>query len=99
MTNEGIKAYGNMHEILQEFSQSIENYITSTKSDLQNMNLDVKSLGNSWKDDHYQLFVDAIEPSLKEIEVQVNKLESIKADLDMRAERFKMAIEKFKNKI
>ena len=99
MTNEGIKAYGNMHEILQEFSRSIEDYITSTKSDLQTMNMNVKSLGGSWRDEHYQLFVEAIEPSLKEIEIQVNKLEAIKSDLDNRADRFRVALEKFKNKI
>ncbi len=99
MTNEGIKAYGNMHEILQEFSQSIEDYVTDTKNDLSTMNIHVKGLGSSWKDDHYQMFVDAIEPSLKEIETQVQKLESIKEDLDMRAERFRMALEKFNNRI
>lgn len=99
MTNEGIKAYGNMHEILQEFSHSIEEYITGTKTDLQTMNISVKSLGGSWRDEHYQLFVEAVEPSLKDIEIQVNKLEEIKKDLDIRADRFRVALEKFKGNI
>ncbi len=99
MTNEGIKAYGNMHEILKEFSESIDEYIQETKNDLQTMNFQVKSLGSSWKDEHYQMFVDAIMPSLKEIEAQVSKLNSIKEDLDMRADRFKIALEKFSNRI